>query len=120
MFSRLRWPNLEPIGRCLFPRSFSAKSVSAADWHHLGGDPIELVVLPEDFSSVELAPLDSDHPVYVVPADYWQSARTTGRFSLVGCTVGPGFDFADFALLRAESEAESAFRTHHPAMSHLL
>ncbi len=38
-------------------------------------------------------------PLAVVPANYWQAARCLGARSLVSCCVGPGFDFADFALL---------------------
>src|ERR1043165_795705 len=34
----------------------------------------------------------------VVPAGTWQAARSTGAYSLGGCTVGPGFEFADFSL----------------------
>ena len=36
----------------------------------------------------------------VVPAGVWFGAETLGRFSLVGCTVAPGFDFADFELAK--------------------
>lgn len=39
-------------------------------------------------------------PVTVVPAGCWQGARTTGAYTLVGCSVAPGFEFADFRLLR--------------------
>jgi predicted cupin superfamily sugar epimerase len=39
----------------------------------------------------------------VVPAGHWQAARPVGpRHALVSCTVGPGFDFADFEMARAE------------------
>ena len=34
------------------------------------------------------------------PAGYWQAAKSTGKFTLVSCTVGPGFEFEDFELLR--------------------
>ena len=34
----------------------------------------------------------------VVPPGAWQSARSRGDWSLVGCTVAPGFDFAHFEL----------------------
>ena len=37
-------------------------------------------------------------PVAVVPAGWWQTARSLGDWSLVSCCVGPGFDFADFEL----------------------
>src|SRR5690606_11416304 len=39
-------------------------------------------------------------PVRVVPHGRWQAARSTGPYTLVACTVGPGFDFAAFELLR--------------------
>jgi hypothetical protein len=37
--------------------------------------------------------------VITIPAGCWQAARSTGEYSLVGCTVGPGFEFEDFELL---------------------
>ena len=43
----------------------------------------------------------SRSPVAVVPAGWWQAARSLGTWSLVSCCVGPGFSFADFALLAA-------------------
>jgi len=37
-------------------------------------------------------------PQIIVPTGYWQAARTTGDWTLVGCTVSPGFQFSGFAL----------------------
>ena len=76
--------------------------VSGADevWAHAGGDPLELSWLPPQGGPTSRILLGSDHqPVAVVPADHWQAARSLGAWSLVSCCVGPGFDFADFALL---------------------
>jgi predicted cupin superfamily sugar epimerase len=42
--------------------------------------------------------LAGEHPQGMVPAGAWQSARSLGAWSLVGCTVAPGFDFAGFEL----------------------
>jgi predicted cupin superfamily sugar epimerase len=39
--------------------------------------------------------------VSVIPTGVWQAARSLGEYSLVGCTVGPGFDFADFEFVSA-------------------
>ena len=56
-----------------------------------------------------LGPLDeAQRPVWTVPAGHWQAARSTGSYTLVGCTVGPGFDFRDFALASQESSCPSA------------
>jgi predicted cupin superfamily sugar epimerase len=37
----------------------------------------------------------------IVPAGAWFASETTGEYSFVGCTVSPGFDFADFELAKA-------------------
>jgi uncharacterized protein len=69
-------------------------------WHHYAGDPLEVVVLGDgpDASFV----LDDVHPQGVVRAGEWFGARLvpggSHGYALVGCTVAPGFDFADFEL----------------------
>ncbi|MEB3334763.1 MAG: cupin domain-containing protein [Cyanobacteriota bacterium] len=75
-------------------------------WHHAGGDPLELWVLPPEGGEARPhllgpldGPLDGAQPVRVVPANWWQAARCLGAWSLVTCCVGPGFDFHDFQLL---------------------
>lgn len=89
----------------LLPRgAFSRWHRVRADeaWHHYEGGPIELMVLQPGATQVEtwrLGPAGDDTlPVRVVPADAWQAARPVGDYALVGCTVGPGFEFSDFAL----------------------
>ena len=76
--------------------------VSGADevWAHAGGDPLELSCLPPQGGPTSQFVIGADHqPLAVVPAGHWQAARCLGTWSLVSCCVGPGFDFADFALL---------------------
>ena len=87
--------------------------VPAATWREASGlvqevyyegDPLEMLRVPPDMSRLvrgRLGPAGADTRLTdAVPAGWWQAARTTGEFSLVGCTVGPGFEFSDFALLR--------------------
>jgi len=62
-------------------------------WHFYEGGPLELTI--RDGESVIL---DEGHRVHVVPARAWQTARPLGAYVLVGCTVGPGFEFEDFAM----------------------
>lgn len=62
-------------------------------WHFYEGDALELTV------GDEVVRLDDDHRVHVVPANVWQSARPLGDYVFVGCTVGPGFEFADFEMV---------------------
>lgn len=73
-------------------------------WQFVEGAPLDLSISAgEDAgaTAVLLAPLDEGgRPVHVVPAREWQSARSTGDYTLVTCTVGPGFDFTDFEMER--------------------
>ena len=85
--------------------SFSALHRVRSDevWHHYDGDPVELYTLRDDGEpSVVRLGRDlarGDRPQVVVPAGVWQAAVPVGeRFALCGCTVAPGFDFADFEL----------------------
>jgi hypothetical protein len=73
-------------------------------WHHCEGAPLELLVIAPAVPRLErlaLGPLgERQSPVHCVPAHWWQAARPLGAYTLVSCTVGPGFEFADFELLR--------------------
>lgn len=71
-------------------------------WHHHAGAPLELSI-STDARRVERLTLGPDipsgqRPQGIVPAGAWQSAKSLGDWSLVGCTVAPGFDFAAFEL----------------------
>ncbi|HEX5727032.1 MAG TPA: cupin domain-containing protein [Longimicrobiaceae bacterium] len=92
-------------------------------WSWVEGDPLELMrILPDGvLARVRLgAPGEGAEPVAVVPAGEWQAARTLGAYTLVACAVGPGFDFADFAMLAdAPAEAE-AVRRRHPDAAALI
>lgn len=72
-------------------------------WHFYEGDPLELCWIEAGEPRLRaevLGPVGGSRlPVHTVPAGAWQAARTTGAYSLVGCTVGPGFEFADFQML---------------------
>jgi len=68
-------------------------------WHYHEGDAIELVLFDQQLRRVRLGPVSREtRPTWVVPAGTWQAARTTGAYTLGACTVGPGFEFADFSL----------------------
>jgi predicted cupin superfamily sugar epimerase len=70
-------------------------------WHHYEGGPLELLSFAPDGTQATSVRLGADvaSRMHVVPASWWQAARPCGDYALVGCSVGPGFDFADFALL---------------------
>lgn len=76
--------------------------VDAAEvWHHYAGAPLRLSI--SDGETVDdhlLSPeLRAGHrPQAVVPAHAWQAAESLGEWTLVGCTVSPGFEFDGFEL----------------------
>lgn len=72
-------------------------------WIHNEGDPLELITLDpatHAITNTVLAPPDAQgaRPMAVVPRGVWQAARPLGDYTLVACTVSPGFEFAGFAL----------------------
>lgn len=93
-------------------------------WHFYEGAPLDLWMASADETRVEqrrLGPLNGPQlPVLTVPAGRWQAARSRGAYTLVGCTVGPGFEFSDFALAADHPTAAAGLRAHHPALVELL
>jgi predicted cupin superfamily sugar epimerase len=71
-------------------------------WHFYAGGPLELLIETAS-GGIERLVLGTDlargeRPQAVVPAHRWQSARSLGEWTLVGCTVSPGFEFSGFEL----------------------
>lgn len=71
---------------------------AAEIWHWYAGAPLQLEIAVAP-GRIERLTLGGDisaglRPQAVVPAEVWQAAQTTGEWTLVGCTVAPGFDFA--------------------------
>jgi predicted cupin superfamily sugar epimerase len=93
-------------------------------WHFYAGDPLELHTGSEsleDLTRVTLGGIDGPgRIVHVVPASHWQAARPLGRYSLVGCTVAPGFDFADFSFLADNPHAASLIQRFDPLQRALV
>lgn len=70
-------------------------------WHFYAGAPLALSVV--NGATEEIIRLGSDihadeTPQVTVPAHTWQAARSLGDWTLVGCTVAPGFEFSAFEL----------------------
>ncbi len=93
-------------------------------WHLYEGAPVEMFQADPEFSAVYhrlLGPVaHAAEPVRVVPARHWQAARTTGAYSLVGCTVGPGFEYDDFELLRDQPAAAERAKQRQPNYAWLV
>ena len=72
-------------------------------WHYYHGSPLILRTAKNQTSQVKtqiLGPdlIKSHAPQILVNKNLWQSAETTGDYTLVGCTVSPGFEFSKFIL----------------------
>jgi predicted cupin superfamily sugar epimerase len=88
----------------LEPGTFSEMHVLASDeiFHFYLGDPVEMLQLYQDGSSATFVLgqdlMDDQHVQLVVPSGVWQGTRLVGdgRVALLGCSVTPGFDFADY------------------------
>ena len=93
-------------------------------WHFYAGQAIEVLELRATGELVRtlLGPdiEHGQHHQYLVRADTWFASRVVdgGAFALVGCTVAPGFDFADFRL--AERKTLLASYPQHSDIIHAL
>ncbi|MBF9050062.1 cupin [Roseobacter sp. HKCCD9010] len=97
-----------PTGTCIY---FLLKSGERSHWHKVDATEIWLYhagsPLILSLSETETGPA-ADHllapdltegaPQLIVPENHWQAAQSTGAFTLVSCTVSPGFQFDGFTL----------------------
>jgi predicted cupin superfamily sugar epimerase len=97
-----------PTGTCIY---FLLKAGEASHWHKVdaaeiwlfhAGAPLVLSISETDDGPATdhlLTPdLTRGRPQILVPPHNWQAARTTGDYTLVSCTVSPGFQFEGFEL----------------------
>ncbi|WP_322893641.1 MULTISPECIES: cupin domain-containing protein [unclassified Yoonia] len=98
-----------PVGTCIY---FLLKAGEASHWHRVdaveiwhyyAGAPLVLSMAADGAGPAVEHLLGPDLaagqlPQAIVPQDHWQAARSTGDWTLVGCTVSPGFDFSGFTL----------------------
>lgn len=84
-------------------------------WHFYDGFPMEILRIDTKGklhkNRIGIHSRNDSFPQLIVPAGDWFAAQSTGEYSLVGCTVSPGFDFNDFEL--AERTKLIEFFPHH-------
>ena len=70
--------------------------------HFYKGDPLIVYISKDgiDYSSVTIGENDNFH--YTVGSQSWFAMKSSGAYSLIGCTVAPGFDYKDFELAPAD------------------
>jgi uncharacterized protein len=103
-----RYGGARAFGTCIYylltPATFSAMHRLRSDeiFHFYLGDPVEMLqLLPNGTGKTVVLGTDlraGMQPQVIVPRDVWQGSRLVagGRFALLGTTVAPGFDFADY------------------------
>lgn len=97
-----------PTGTCIY---FLLSKGESSHWHKVdateiwlfhAGDPLVLSLSLDDAGPAVdhlLTPdLQAGAPQLIVPEGHWQAARSTGDWTLVSCTVSPGFQFDGFTL----------------------
>ncbi len=112
-YYRQTWVDMDangrPSGTCIY---FLLKEGEQSHWHRVdateiwlyhAGAPLVLSMSKTDEGPATDLMLGPDlaagqSPQIIVPKDYWQAARTTGAYTLVSCTVSPGFQFEGFTL----------------------
>lgn len=71
-------------------------------WHYYAGAALLLETAapdgPRQTATLGVDLVRGERPQAMVPTGHWQRARSLGAWTLVGCTVAPGFDFAGFTL----------------------
>ncbi|MET0443217.1 MAG: cupin domain-containing protein [Pseudorhodoplanes sp.] len=82
---------------------------AAEVWHLYAGSALEIAIFDEAIGNRTTFILgtnlvEGERPQVIVPAGAWQTARSLGDWTLVGCTVAPGFDFAQFELAEPDWE----------------
>ncbi|WP_136635574.1 cupin domain-containing protein [Pseudooceanicola onchidii] len=98
-----------PAGTCIYfllkvgERSQWHRVDAVEIWHHYAGAPLRLMMAETEAGPAEALVLGPDlasgaRPQGIVPKDWWQAAETLGDWTLVGCTVSPGFRFEGFEL----------------------
>lgn len=102
-------PDGRAVGTAIY---FLLAEGEASHWHRVdateiwlfhAGAPLALRVAPSAAGPVDVTTLGTDlaagaRPQAIVPAGAWQAARTAGAWSLMSCTVSPGFSFDGFEL----------------------
>jgi predicted cupin superfamily sugar epimerase len=96
------------VGTCIY---FLLKDGGHSHWHKVDATEIWLfhagAPLVLSLSAIDEGPatdhllspnLSMGEPQLIVPSGHWQAARTTGDYTLVSCTVSPGFEFSGFTL----------------------
>jgi len=89
-------------------------------WHFYEGAPVTLTEIHPDSLDINTVTIGQPGPLltytHCVKGNVWQSAYSHGPYSLIGCTVGPGFEFEDFEMMNQCKEAKASILSKYPEL----
>ena len=83
-------------------------------WNFYEGDPIKLIKYDGLTIEEDIIGSGCSNYVSIVESGIYQAAESTGVYSLVGCSVAPGFEFEDFSLLHDDLETKEKLLNKFP------
>lgn len=93
-------------------------------WNYYEGDPLEIIEIQPDTLRLSKTILGNSGGIarykHCVKGCNWQAEYSIGDYTLVGCTVAPGFDFSDFKFLKEEEGVCSAVLKSNPELVDLI
>ena len=93
-------------------------------WNFYEGAPLALVEIQSDTLEISKITLGGEKraPKYKhhIKGENWQAAYSTGEYSLVGCTVAPGFDFSDFEFLKDDKNLCAMITGKNPELAQFI
>ncbi|MCP3873783.1 MAG: cupin domain-containing protein [Desulfobacteraceae bacterium] len=82
-------------------------------WNFYDGAPIRLVKFDNQHVTEDIIGPNCSEYVCIIKGGSYQAAESTGDYTLVGCTVSPGFDFSDFSFLKDNKKDLKRFDHFH-------
>jgi uncharacterized protein len=93
-------------------------------WHFYEGSPlvlVEIVAATFEMREIRLGGAGTlPNYKHCIRGGNWQAAYSTGDYSLAGCTVAPGFAFADFEFLQQHATLQAVVLEKFPKIAHLI
>ena len=93
-------------------------------WHFCEGDPLDLHCIDPGAWEAQILRLgpraEGVSLVHVIRAGCWQAACSTGGYTLVGCTVAPGFEYRDYRIFEDGSAEAAELRRRFPGLARFL
>lgn len=87
-------------------------------WNFYGGAPLKLIEF--DGNKINEIIIGENDYFRVIKGGIFQAAESTGEYTLVGCSVAPGFDFKDFSFLTDEPEMLESLKKSYPKYRYLV